>query len=532
MNRNIYMPACLVFLLTVVLLAFSACGDVESPSVDDTTRETTQDVTEASTEPETMDKPTVDTTAEPETTAPITESDTTEKEKSSMLYLVEPGQTSTAFTITYDRGEDNAPETDVNQILMSFYAVFGVIPRETTASVPKRVKPCEIVVGSVHRDECVELTASLSEGEYAVKVYPGENEGEGRVVIAYTDDWSRMLAVDFFTATCLGEYRGCLPMDFEARGACPTGDSGVIMSDIEQMRDPCILVVDGVYYAYGTGWTCYKNTTGDLAGHWENVGHVVTVPEDVDTDLWAPEVYAYNGAYYMFTTYKSKSTGHRGCTVMRSDFPEGPFEEVSDGHVTPADWDAIDGTLYIDPDGQPWMVFVHEWTSTDDGIGRFAAAKLSDDLTSFISEPIELFAANDPIWTDAQVTDGCWMYTTEDGQLLMLWSNFETYGYCVGIARSVSGRIDGEWTQDNELLYAYRYSNTYDGGHGMIFTALDGQMYLSIHSPQRQGGDGMKETPTFIPLKEKDGTLVWTYVEEIKNNLVITGTFPEEKPAE
>ena len=62
----------------------------------------------------------------------------------------------------------------------------------------------------------------------------------------------------------------------------------------------------------------------------------------------------------MLTTYRSAKTGHRGCTVMKSDTPEGPFKEISSGHVTPLDWDSIDGTLYIDKDGQPWMVFVHE----------------------------------------------------------------------------------------------------------------------------------------------------------------------------
>ena len=194
---------------------------------------------------------------------------------------------------------------------------------------------------------------------------------------------------------------------------------------------------------------------------------------------------------------------------MKSDSPEGPFVEITNGHITPSDWDSIDGTFYVDPDGQPWMVFVHEWTSTDDGIGRMAAAKLSEDLTHFISEPVELFRADDPSWSKAQVTDGCWMYRTEDGQLLMLWSNSDSAGYCVGIARSVDGRVDGTWTQDHELLYSRNITGMkYDGGHGMLFYDTDGQMYLSIHSPNRSGMDRL-ETPVFIPVREENGTIVW-----------------------
>lgn len=288
----------------------------------------------------------------------------------------------------------------------------------------------------------------------------------------------------------------------------PMKKNSMIVSTIEQLRDPCVLVVDGVYYAYGTGWVCYKNTSGSLAGEWVPLGRVAEVPAAADKDHWAPEVHAYRGAYYMFTTYHSSETGHRGCTIMKSDSPEGPFCEITGGQITPHDWDAIDGTFYVDPDGQPWMIFVHEWTSTDDGVGRMAAAKLSDDLTHFVSEPVELFRADAPAWSRNKVTDGCWMYRCEDGQLLMLWSNWDSAGYCVGIARSVDGRVDGAWVQDEKLLYSKSMTGEYDGGHGMLFYDVDGQMYLSLHSPNNPAA-GRKETPVFIPVKEQGGTLMW-----------------------
>lgn len=274
-------------------------------------------------------------------------------------------------------------------------------------------------------------------------------------------------------------------------------------------RDPFILVEDGTYYAYRTGWHCFKNTSGTLTGPWEDLGDVVRLknPENAGVNHWAPEVHRYNGAYYMITTYNHLTTGHRGCTVLKSDSPEGPFAEISDGHVTPADWDAIDGTLYVDPEGQPWMVFVHEWTCMPDGIGSFAAAKLSDDLTHFVSEPIELFKAKDPAWAALGITDGCWMYTTRSGELLMLWSNCDQYGYCVAVARSSNGRLDGEWLHE-DLLYSKSMTGDYDGGHAMIFTDTDGQMYLSFHSPNGKIGD-RSETAVFLAIREEGDKLVW-----------------------
>ena len=283
----------------------------------------------------------------------------------------------------------------------------------------------------------------------------------------------------------------------------------MIISTIKQLRDPYIVVKDGIYYAHGTGWHCYRNTSGSLSGSWEDLGQVVPNPVDDAGQHWAPEVHFYQGAYYMITTYRSSQNNHRGCVILKSERPEGPFVYHSDGHVTPADWDCIDGTLYIDQDGKPWMVFVHEWTCQPDHVGTFAAARLSDDLTRLISEPIELFRADEPVWAKAGVTDGCFMYTTQDGQLLMLWSNFEVGGYCVAIARSDNGRIDGNWSHDEALLFSREISGEYDGGHGMLFTDTNGQMYLSIHSPQTLEKANRLESPVFVPVKEQNGTLIW-----------------------
>ncbi len=280
----------------------------------------------------------------------------------------------------------------------------------------------------------------------------------------------------------------------------------LIVAKSGKLRDPCVLLHDGKYYMYGTGWTyCVSDS---LTGQFSEPKSCVEIPADCAADQWAPEVHEYKGKFYMFTTYRSSKNGHRGCAIFVADQPEGPFKLHSDGHVTPADWDAIDGTFYVDKDGQPWMVFVHEWTSTDDGVGRMACAKLSDDLTHFVSEPVELFRADDPKWSRAHITDGCYMYMTRSGELLMIWSNWDRAGYCVGIARSESGDILGPWTQDSDLLYSKKYTRQYDGGHGMIFTDTEGRLWMSLHSPN-DASTGRVETPVFIPLVEKDGTLCW-----------------------
>ena len=149
------------------------------------------------------------------------------------------------------------------------------------------------------------------------------------------------------------------------------------------------------------------------------------------------------------------------------------------------------------------MIFVHEWTSTDDRIGRMACAKLSYDLTLFISEPVELFTARDSAWSAGNITDGCFMYTTEEGKLLMIWSNSDAYGYCVGIAESETGLVTGPWKQQEKTLYSKSDTGSKDGGHGMFFRDAKGNLWMAIHSPNSGSERGV-----LIPIKESNGTLV------------------------
>jgi hypothetical protein len=185
--------------------------------------------------------------------------------------------------------------------------------------------------------------------------------------------------------------------------------------------------------------------------------------------------------------------------------------QISDGHFTPHDWDCIDATLYIDENGQPWSIFVHEWTCRPDHVGLMSVAKMSDDLTHLISEPVDLFRADDAPWATAGVTDGCFMYRTRGGKLLMIWSNFAEDGYCVGIAESEDGRPDGKWLQREKRLYGKTDAGyPFDGGHGMLFRDTDGQLYLSMHSPNTPVGE-RDTTMVFLTVKEQDDDLLPIY---------------------
>ncbi len=280
------------------------------------------------------------------------------------------------------------------------------------------------------------------------------------------------------------------------------------------IRDPFVLPVadENQYYLYGTrGHECWTDsatgidyyTSSDLK-NWEGPFLAFSPPADFwsDRNFWAPEVHAYRGKYYMFATFKAEGV-RRGTQILMADKPGGPFLPISDEPVTPRDWECLDGTLFVDDDEQPWIIFCHEWVQVGDG--EICALRLSEDLRTAVGQPELLFKASSAEWAHeinskgrrGYVTDGPSMYRSKNNDLLMLWSSFSNGDYAVGVSKSSSGGITGTWEQIPESLYSG------DGGHCMLFETFEGQLMLALHRPNST----LKERPYFIPVSYDGSSL-------------------------
>ena len=234
---------------------------------------------------------------------------------------------------------------------------------------------------------------------------------------------------------------------------------------------------------------------------WDGPSFVFTVPDGIWANpkhgVWAPEVHEYKGRFYLFATLHNNDailstppevwrTNHlRGSVVAVSDSPAGPFELLKpSGPHPPANFMTLDGTLYVDPKGQPWMVYAHEWIQVIDG--TMEAIRLKDDLSDSVGDPIHLFKASDAPWINAErkpstnqnqyVTDGPELYRTKTGKLVILWSSYKGKSYVQTIARSRSGTLRGPWEQLEPLVEG-------DSGHGMLFKTFEDQWMLVLHHP-------------------------------------------------
>lgn len=290
------------------------------------------------------------------------------------------------------------------------------------------------------------------------------------------------------------------------------------------IRDPFITVdrEEGCYYLItstrkqGRGaLIAYKSLDLEM---WGEVGYVYQARTDYigNSHFWAPDFYQYKENYYCFITVgRDKDPAiNMGTTILKGG--ESPIDgyvpllPADQLNITPTDMVALDGSLYVDDQGVPYMVFCHEWTQVHDG--GVWAVKLKEDLSGADGEAWRLFSASESGWAvsgggdENIITDGTIIWKDKaSGNLIMTWSSMSAakevgvQNYSIGQAISKSGKIEGPWEHDPVPLWS---SN---GGHGMVFEDLEGNLKISFHLPNSPSGS---ERVTIRDIEIKDGKFV------------------------
>lgn len=255
------------------------------------------------------------------------------------------------------------------------------------------------------------------------------------------------------------------------------------------IRDPFVVFEDGKYYLYGTraknfgygtgGFDVYIST--DLENWSEPVSCFNSIEHEMNSAVnWAPEVYKYKGKYYMFATF-TQANGLKGTFSLISESLEGPFVPHSKGALTPEGWECLDGTLYINENGEPYIIFCHEHMQIIDG--TICYAKLNENLDVTVGDAVTLFSASSckdvSPYGDHYVTDGPFMFRSRTGELFMIWSSFIDKNYAEFVVKFNGGEFGLDFEHLKPLLDS-------DGGHGMIFSNCK-NTYFTYHTPNKSG---------------------------------------------
>ena len=116
---------------------------------------------------------------------------------------------------------------------------------------------------------------------------------------------------------------------------------------------------DGTYYMYTTnagGNSYIAYTSRDLV-NWSSIDYVLEKSsvsvEGVDTltNFWAPEVFLYEGTYYMAVTVNEH------LLIATGPSPAGPFSTPENSSYL-FDYKAIDGHFFMDDDGKVYFFYV------------------------------------------------------------------------------------------------------------------------------------------------------------------------------
>ena len=209
------------------------------------------------------------------------------------------------------------------------------------------------------------------------------------------------------------------------------------------LGDPAALVHDGTLYIYAGHDECPPPQQYYLMNEW-----CILSTKDMKTftehsykmqaksfawakgEAWASQVIERNGIFYWYVTVEHKDIPGKSIGVAVADSPVGPFKDARGSALVTNDmtteytkigWDDIDPTVFIDDDGQAYLI----WGNT-----QCYYAKLKENMTELDGPivPVDL-----PRFTEAP-----WIHKRGEWYYLSYASEFPEK-ICYAMSKSITG---------------------------------------------------------------------------------------------
>ena len=234
---------------------------------------------------------------------------------------------------------------------------------------------------------------------------------------------------------------------------------------------------DNSDFYYMPDWHCYSST--DMQ-NWTDHGMLLSWDSfswGKEDSAWASQCIERNGKFYYYVTLENKSGGGRGIGVAVADSPTGPFKDALGKPLCGPNWDYIDPTVFIDDDGQAWLMF---------GNPTCYYVKLKEDMVT-LDGPIGHFDMNSSTFGPgggkaSSYGEGPWFYKRGDLYYLVFAAFYNGEG-SESIGYSTAPSPTGPWKYGGQVM---KMHNCFTNHPGII--DFKGHSYLFYHDASLPGG--------------------------------------------
>ena len=268
---------------------------------------------------------------------------------------------------------------------------------------------------------------------------------------------------------------------------------------------------DGADFFWMQEWRVYSTT--DMV-NWTDHGSPLALESFswADDRAWASQCIERNGKFYWYICAHSKLSKGMAIGVAVSDTPTGPFRDaIGKPLFENGSWDHIDPTVFIDDDGQAWLMW---------GNPQVYYLKLNEDMVSYSGELGRLAMTEEAFgspsmkervrgkqYKDSYV-EGPWL-TKRGGKYQLLYA---AGGVPEHISYSTAPSPTGPWTYAGQIM---PLSNTGSFTNHCGVADYKGHSYFFYHTGKLPKGGGFGRSVA---------------VEEFKYNA--DGSFPTIMPTD
>lgn len=270
----------------------------------------------------------------------------------------------------------------------------------------------------------------------------------------------------------------------------------VNQSAIKSIGDPFILPAEGAYWCYATsssaGFSVWRSENLLQWERQKELAYQASSDSWGGANFWAPEVYLWQGRYYLFYSAKLRSAETMRIGIAVADQPQGPFVDIENEPLFDPGYAIIDASFFAEGD-DAYLLYSRD--CSENAIGErheshLYGVRLKPDLSGIEGDPV-LLTQPDQAWEQFSGPDWLWnegpIIEKHEGRYWLFYSANYYAGKEYGVGAAVADHPLGPYTklEQNPLLTSKEKAGEVQisgPGHNSFFTTpVAGELFTAYH---------------------------------------------------